>query len=145
MPSRAFDSQLRGEVCGMIILTSVAHVRSSRADLDDDGWDRVTSRIELTDDVDPEALVGLEDFSHAEILFQFDRVPESTVERRSRRPRGNPRWPVVGIFAQRASARPNRIGATIVRVLGREGRFLHVGGLDALDGTPALDIRPVMR
>jgi tRNA (adenine37-N6)-methyltransferase len=50
----------------------------------------------------------------------------------------------VGIFAQRAKDRPNRLGVTIVASASREGRILHVTGLDAVDGTPVLDIKPVM-
>lgn len=129
----------------MITLTPIGTVRSTRTDLSDDDWDRVGARIELTSDFDAEALAGLEDFSHAEIVFQFDRIAEANVERRSRHPRGNREWPKVGIFAQRGSARPNRLGCTIVRVLRREGRVLVVAGLDAADGTPVLDIKPVMR
>jgi tRNA (Thr-GGU) A37 N-methylase len=53
-------------------------------------------------------------------------------------------WPEVGIFAQRGRTRPNRLGSTIVRVLGREGRKLYVSELDAIDGTPVVDIKPVM-
>ena len=100
------------------------------------------THIELADDMDPDALAGLEEFSHAEILFHFDRIPEASVERRSRHPRGNLEWPRVGILAQRGSARPNRLGATIVRILGRDGRVLRVAGLDAVDGTPVVDIKP---
>jgi len=129
----------------MITLTPVGTVRSSRTGLEDDDWDRVTARIELAPEFDPDALAGIEDFSHAEILFHFDRRKESEIERRSRHPRGNPAWPKVGIFAQRGSARPNRLGATIVRILRREGRVLEVAGLDAADGTPVLDIKPVIR
>jgi tRNA-Thr(GGU) m(6)t(6)A37 methyltransferase TsaA len=128
----------------MITLIPIGTVRSSRADLADDDWDGVRSSIELAADFEPDALAGIEDFSHAEIIFHFDRADESKVERRSRHPRGNPSWPRVGIFAQRASGRPNRIGATIVRVLKREGRVLDVAGLDAADGSPVLDIKPVM-
>ena len=51
----------------------------------------------------------------------------------------------MGIFAQRGKARPNRIGITIVRIVAREGRVLRVAELDAVDGTPVLDIKPVMR
>ena len=103
-----------------------------------------TARIELVAAFGPEALDGLDEFSHAEILFLFDRVPESAVERGTRHPRGNPAWPRVGIFAQRGKDRPNRLGATIVEVAGRDGRVLIVRGLDAIDGTPVLDIKPVM-
>jgi len=129
----------------MITVTPIGTVRSSRVDLSDDDWDGVSSSIELAADFEPDALAGIEDFSHAEIIFHFDRADESKVERRSRHPRGNPCWPKVGIFAQRASGRPNRIGATIVRVLKREGRVLEVAGLDAADGSPVLDIKPVIQ
>jgi tRNA (adenine37-N6)-methyltransferase len=129
----------------MITVIPIGTVRSTRADLADDGWDGVRARIELTAEFEPDALAGIEDFSHAEVIFHFDRADESTVERHSRHPRGNTAWPKVGIFAQRASRRPNRIGATIVRVLKREGRMLEVAGLDASDGSPVLDIKPVMR
>jgi tRNA (adenine37-N6)-methyltransferase len=91
-----------------------------------------------------EALLGLEDFSPAEIIFYLDRIPESAIERGALHPRGNPNWPRVGIFAQRAKKRPNRLGATIVRILGHEGRTLRIAGLDAIDGTTVLDIKPVM-
>ena len=129
----------------MITLTPIGTVRNDRKDLADDDWDAAPARIELSPDFDPDALAGIEEFSHAEVIFHFDRIAESNVERRSRHPRGNPDWPRVGIFAQRGSARPNRIGATIVRVLKRDGRVLHVAGLDAADGTRVLDIKPVMR
>jgi tRNA-Thr(GGU) m(6)t(6)A37 methyltransferase TsaA len=128
----------------MITMTPVARVRSNRDEPTDDDWDSVTATIELDEAFDESAFDGLDGFSHAEILFHFDRVPEDAVERGTRHPRNNPGWPRVGIFAQRNSARPNRIGATIVRVLSRSGRVLTVAGLDAVDGTPVLDIKPVM-
>jgi len=126
-------------------VTPIAIVRSPREDLSDDGWGDVRATIELEPGQDPAALEGLEAFSHAEILFLFDRVSETAVVRGARHPRDNPAWPVVGIFAQRAKDRPNRLGSTIVRIAGRSGRTLEVVGLDAVDGTPVLDIKPVMR
>jgi tRNA-Thr(GGU) m(6)t(6)A37 methyltransferase TsaA len=129
----------------LITMSPIGRVHSSRQALDDDGWDAVTATIELAPEFSSEALAGIEDFSHAEILFFFDRAAESSVERGARHPRGNTAWPRVGIFAQRGKDRPNRLGATIVRVLGREGRILRVAGLDAADGTPVVDIKPVMR
>jgi tRNA (adenine37-N6)-methyltransferase len=127
-----------------ILLTPIGYVRSSRRDLQDDDWDSVTSRIELTEAFEPEALDGIEQFSHAEILFVFDRAAEHEITRGARHPRGNAAWPRVGIFAQRASRRPNLLGATIVRIIARHGRTLEVEGLDAMDGTPVVDIKPVM-
>ena len=128
----------------MITLQPIGYVRSSRIELKDDGWDGVTAFIELEADLGPEALEGLEEFSHAEVLFHFDRVPVTAIARGLRHPRGNTSWPRVGIFAQRAKDRPNRLGSTIVEIKSREGRILRVTGLDAIDGTPVVDIKPVM-
>jgi tRNA (adenine37-N6)-methyltransferase len=110
----------------------------------DDFWGGAETRIELTDAIPGEALDGIEDFSHAEIVFVFDRVDPARIVTGARHPRNNADWPLVGIFAQRGKNRPNRIGCTIVRVLRRDGRTLFVSGLDAVDGTPVLDIKPVM-
>lgn len=129
----------------MITVEPVAVVRSPRTGLEDDNWGKVVSTIELSEAFDPAAFDGIEDFSHLEVLYVFDQLPVETIERGSRHPRGNPGWPRVGIFAQRGAPRPNRIGATIVRLEKREGRALTVRGLDAVDGTPVLDIKPVMR
>ena len=129
----------------MISLEPVAVVRSPRTGLEDDLWGGVESRIELADGIAPESLDGIEAFTHLEVIFYFDQLPDESVEWKSRHPRGNRAWPKVGIFAQRAAGRPNRLGATIVHLVGREGRVLTVRGLDAADGTPVLDIKPVMR
>ncbi len=127
-----------------IQMEPVAFVRGGRADIRDDRWGGSQAVIELVADIPAESLDGIETFSHAEILFVFDRSPLADIVTGSRHPRGNPAWPRVGIFAQRAKARPNRIGATIVRILGRDGGRLRVEGLDAIDGTPVLDIKPVL-
>jgi len=128
----------------VITLEPIGYVRSTRRDLLDDDWDAVPAAIELSAEFDAVALDGLEAFSHAEIVYHFDRVAPAAIERGARHPRGNPRWPRVGIFAQRAKDRPNRLGVTVVAITGREGRVLRVSGLDAVDGTPVLDIKPVM-
>ena len=120
-------------------------VRSTRADPTDDGWDAVESRIEIAPGMPAECLDGIDEFSHAEVLYLFHLVDEGTVERGARHPRGNAAWPRVGILAQRGKDRPNRIGSTVVRILGREGRTLRVAGLDALDGSPVLDVKPIFR
>jgi tRNA-Thr(GGU) m(6)t(6)A37 methyltransferase TsaA len=127
----------------MITLTPIGVVRGSRAEVTDDFWGGSTATIELADHLPDESLDGLEAFSHAEIIFLFDRLDEASVVTGARHPRGNSAWPRVGIFAQRGKARPNRLGATIVRIAGRDGRRLHVRDLDAVDGTPVIDIKPV--
>lgn len=117
-------------------------VRSSRADPRDDRWDAETSRIELHPPFDAAALAGLGEFSHCIVIYVFDRA--SWAGSMSRRPRGNPAWPEVGIFAQRAKDRPNRLGVTVCRILGVEDATLHVAGLDAIDGTPVVDLKPYL-
>jgi len=127
----------------MITLTPIGIVRGSRDEVTDDYWGGSTATIELADHLSAESLDGLETFSHAEIIFLFDRVDDESIVTGARHPRGNPAWPRVGIFAQRAKARPNRLGATIVRIAGRDGRRLIVRDLDAVEGTPVIDIKPV--
>lgn len=129
----------------MYIVEPIGYVRAARQAVEDDFWGGAHAAIVLTEEVELEALDGLDEFSHAEILFLFDRVEPKQVVRGARHPRNNPLWPKVGILAQRAKNRPNRIGSTIVRILKREGRILHVADLDAIDGTPVLDIKPVMK
>lgn len=125
-------------------IQAVATVKASRTVAEDDNWGGSTARIELAEHMPTAALDGLEEFSHVEVLFCFDRVPEDKIVRDARHPRGNKEWPKVGIFAQRGKNRPNRLGSTIARILAREGRTLIVAELDAIDGTPVIDLKPVM-
>ena len=123
----------------------IGFVRSTRAAALDDDWDRETAMIALTENFGPEALYGLDAFSHVEVLFVFDQVPPEKIERGARHPRGRTDWPLAGIFAQRGKNRPNRIGLTTCAVVKLEGTQLHVRGLDAIDGTPVIDLKPAMR
>ena len=129
----------------MITLSPIATVQNSRQAIADDNWGGVLSTVELLDPLDADALEHIDDFSHAEIIFFFDQVDEGKIETGARHPRNNTEWPAVGILAQRGKNRPNRLGATIVRIVERCGRRLTVEGLDAIDGTPILDIKPVMQ
>lgn len=123
----------------------IGFVRGGRQAVEDDHWGAERARIELTDAFGPEALFGLADFTHIEVIFQFDRVPDRKIETGARHPRGNTDWPLVGIFAQRGKNRPNRIGLCTCKVVAVEGTAVEVEGLDAVDGTPVLDIKPVMK
>lgn len=111
----------------------------------EDNWGSRISTIELLEPLTEQALDGIEQFSHAEIIFFFDQASEDSIEYGARHPRNNKNWPRVGILAQRGRNRPNRLGATIVRIIAHNGRTLAVEGLDALDGTPVIDIKPAMR
>jgi tRNA-Thr(GGU) m(6)t(6)A37 methyltransferase TsaA len=122
----------------------IGYVRGVRAMAEDDYWGGEEACVELTDAFAADALAGLDAFSHAEIVFVFDRVDPTTVVVGARHPRDNSAWPRVGIFAQRGRSRPNRIGTTICRIVRVESTKLFVAELDAIDGTPVLDIKPVM-
>jgi tRNA (adenine37-N6)-methyltransferase len=123
----------------------IGYVRGGRAEAVDDGWDEVDATIELDQTaVGGAATVGLEAFSHLEVVFLFDRVDPATVTIGARRPRGNPDWPEVGILAQRGKARPNRLGVSRCELVAVDGLQLRVRGLDAIDGTPVLDVKPWM-
>jgi tRNA-Thr(GGU) m(6)t(6)A37 methyltransferase TsaA len=127
-------------------LHAIGYVRGGRGEVVDDDWGSVEAVIELdASRFGPEALMGLDTFSHAEVIFLFDRVPDEKIETGARHPRGRADWPLVGIFAQRGKNRPNRLGLTTCEILAVEGTRLTVRGLDAVDGTPVLDIKPVMR
>jgi tRNA-Thr(GGU) m(6)t(6)A37 methyltransferase TsaA len=128
----------------VIPVEPIGVVHSLRTTVEDDEWGSVESVIELNERFEPESLLGIEDFSHAEIIFVFDRVSNDKIETAARHPRNNPQWPRVGIFAQRGKNRPNRLGLMVVEVVARDGRSLNVRGLDAVDGSPVLDIKPVM-
>ena len=128
-----------------IELAPIGTVVGGRVVPEDDGWDAETCEIRL----DPErfeasALVGLADFSHVEVVYHFHLVDEADVVASARRPRGRADWPEVGIFAQRGRVRPNRLGVSVARLVGIEGLAVRVQGLDAVDGTPVLDLKPVL-
>jgi len=127
------------------LMRPVGFVRAARSEAKDDFWGSSSASIELVPGADPESLAGLESFSHAEILFVFDRVAPEKIVVGARHPRNRSTWPRVGIFAQRGKNRPNRIGSTIVRIVKVEGLRLVVAELDAIDGTPVLDIKPVLQ
>ncbi len=126
-------------------LEAIGTVTSTRHEAFDDGWDAETAAITLDARFDARAVAGLDAFSHVEVIYVFDRVDPATVCTTSRHPRGNPDWPDVGIFAQRAKDRPNRLGLSTCELLAVEGTTLHVRGLDAVDGTPVLDVKPHMQ
>lgn len=129
----------------MISLTPIGVVKNSRLVPEDDNWGNITSEIVIAEDLGEDSLSEIESFSHIEVIYFFHLVSDEKIETGARHPRNNAAWPKVGIFAQRGKNRPNRLGATMARLIRREGHTLFVSGLDAIDGTPVLDIKPVMR
>ena len=107
-------------------------------------WATVDSEIHLNAEYAP-GLQGLEGFSHVLVVFFLDRAQGFDFKTQLlRRPRGMEDLQELGVFAQRTKFRPNPIGVTAVKLLGIEGNTVRVRGLDALDGTPVLDIKPYM-
>ena len=126
-------------------ITPIATVHNGRKEPTDDHWDNVESAIELEPDVPAESILGIGEFSHLEVLFCFHKTSRVAIAKGAEHPQENPQWPLVGILAQRKKSRPNLLGTTIVRLVGVEGKTLRVRGLDAIDGTPVVDIKPVYR
>ena len=128
-----------------IELRPIGFVHASRSEVVDDYWGEEESCITLTEEFSAESLAGLNDVSHCEVLFFLSQVDPAKIINGARNPRNNENWPKVGVFAQRTKNRPNRIGSTICRIVRVEGKNLFVSELDAIDGTPVLDIKPVLR
>ena len=87
-----------------------------------------------------DGLESVETFTHIILLYCFDRAPETRLvlpDIQDKLPRG--------VFASRHPCRPNGVGFTVVKLLGRDGARLEVSGVDMLDGTPLLDIKPYMK
>ncbi|MDR0140176.1 tRNA (N6-threonylcarbamoyladenosine(37)-N6)-methyltransferase TrmO [Metabacillus idriensis] len=123
----------------------IAFVNNTRKDILDDNWGSIISTIELAENINDSSLKGINEFSHLEIIFFFDKVSDDKIQYEARHPRNNKDYPEVGIFAQRGKNRPNKLGVTIVELVEQKQRILIVKGLDALDGTPIIDIKPVMK
>jgi tRNA-Thr(GGU) m(6)t(6)A37 methyltransferase TsaA len=123
----------------------IGWVHSPIKTTEDDCWSGLVMSIELdTTLYTAESLQGLADFSHADILFHLDQISPERIHTGARHPRGRTDWPKTGIFAQRGRERPNRIGLSTCRIVRVEGTRLFVAELDAVDGTPVLDIKPYM-
>lgn len=119
----------------------VGVVRSPVKEPVDEEWGKVVSEIHLEHGLS-RGLIGLDQFSHVMIVFYLHESSFNLKTDLVRQPQGRHDMPMTGIFAQRAKHRPNPIGVTSVELLGVRGNVLIVKGLDAIDGTPVLDIKP---
>ena len=123
-------------------ISVIGYVENNVDKQSDENWGSIRSRIRLNNDY-IDGLSGLADFSHAIILTYF--LHEALFERDKhlqRHPRNLKEMPLVGIFSQRAKDRPNPIGLTAVKIIDVLKDSLLVEGLDAINGTPVLDIKP---
>ena len=127
-----------------IIIRPIATVKNLRMAPTDDHWSEVVSEIELLEHMPSEAFYSITDFSHLEIIYYFDQVKNEDIIF-SGRPRENPNFPLTGILAQRKKDRLNKIGLCTVELLSHKERSIMVKNLDAIDGTPVIDIKPVFK
>ncbi|MEO8209688.1 MAG: SAM-dependent methyltransferase [bacterium] len=129
----------------MYSIEPIAFVRNTRKEIEDDFWGDVISKIVVSEKISEDSLKGIGDFSHLEIIFYFHLADLTKMNIPATHPRENKKFPKVGIFAQRKKARPNLLGSTIVTLISSRKNVLTVSGLDAVDGTPVIDIKPVLR
>lgn len=129
----------------MYSIEPIGFVKNNRKKIEDDFWGGVVSEIIISEKISVESLLGIEDFSHLEIIFYFHLADLAKINISASHPRDNKNFPRVGIFAQRKKARPNLLGSSIVKLLSVNGSTLKVSRLDAVDGTPVIDIKPVVR
>ncbi len=124
-----------------VSLKIIGQIESPIKEQADERWGTVESRIVLLPEYRP-GLRGIEDFTHALIVTYLHEARFDPSKHIVRRPRGLADMPEVGIFAQRAKGRPNPIGITAVSIVRVEPGALVVRGLDAIEGTPVVDIKP---
>lgn len=124
-----------------IVMKPIGYVHNDVANIKDVSWGQDVSVIELEEEY-YSGLEGLSDFSHAIILYHLDKAVYDKEKHLQRRPQNRDDMPLVGIFSQRGKDRPNRIGMTSVQIVNVEDTQLTVKGLDAIDSTAVLDIKP---
>lgn len=134
-----------GEVRGGLQRPVLAF-RSDELHMDSDGVSRrgsagLESEIVIYDEY-AECLEGIEGFSHVMVLYWSHMVGERGREVKKVHPAGQKDLEMVGVFSTRSPARPNPICVTTVELLGREGNVLKVRGLDAVDASPVIDLKP---
>ena len=122
-------------------ITPIGRVRNGERDVRRQDWSRVRSELKLRAEL-AAALAGLEGFSHVIVVGWLDQIPAELRARRQAHPGGDERLPLLGALALRGGARPNPIAVTVCRLRGIEGATLRVEGLDLVDGTPVLDVKP---
>ncbi len=123
-------------------LKSIATVIDGHRDVADDYQGEVESIIRFHDEYPVETLQGLEEFSHVQVVWKMHKAKPEDVELHARSPRGNPRWPATGTFVHRNHRRPNQVGISHPQLVRVEGLDVVVTGLDAVHGTPVLDLSP---
>jgi tRNA-Thr(GGU) m(6)t(6)A37 methyltransferase TsaA len=137
--ARVFATRRRVVPREPAVMRPIGIVRNGIVEPRPDGWRELRSDIILREELSP-MLEGIDGYSHLIVVFAFHRVPDG--ERRERVASRDPRIPEQGVLATRSQLRPNPVGVAVVPLLKRRKNILRVEGLDAIDGTPVLDIKP---
>lgn len=124
-----------------IEITPIGVIRNAVIEPVNQDWGKVISEIHVQPEL-AAGLLGLTDWSHIVVIYWMHRTQFDPAQHLVRHPRERADMPELGIFAQRARHRPNTIGTTAVQLLGVENNIVRVRGLDAIDGTPVLDLKP---
>jgi tRNA-Thr(GGU) m(6)t(6)A37 methyltransferase TsaA len=125
-----------------ITLRPIGVVRNGVKEPRPDGWGEVKSRIVVRREL-AEALLGLDGYSHIYVLFWPHQIPEEVRGSKPQlHPMDDPANPLQGVLATRSQIRFNPILTSVVPLLQLKGNVLHVRGLDAVDGSPVLDVKP---
>lgn len=124
-----------------IIMSPIGYVENDVVNKKDASWGDDVSSIILKEEYHG-GLKGLEEFTHATVIYYLDKAKFESEKHLQRRPQNREDMPLVGIFSQRGKDRPNQIGMTSVQILSVSDNKLTVKGLDAIDGTQVLDIKP---
>jgi len=125
----------------IILFEPIGFVKSNVIEKVDQNWGAVVSQIVINECL-TDGLKRLDDFSHIIVVYHLNQAEFIKEKHIVRRPQGRDDMPNVGIFAQRAKDRPNPIGITAVKLLSVNENVIEVQGLDAINGTPVLDIKP---
>ena len=127
----------------MIQFNPIGIIKSPVTKMAPGNWGSVQSEIHLDEQYAP-GLKELAGFSHIIVVFFMHRASFVPAEHLHRHPRGDKDQPEIGVFAQRTKYRPNPIGISAVELLSIEDHVITVRGLDALDDSPLLDLKPYM-
>lgn len=127
-----------------VTMSPIGYVRSKVKETRPDGWDDAECDVVLRPELQP-ILLNLGDYSHVIVIFWPHQVPEDVRGSKPQlHPRDDAQYPLMGVLATRSQIRPNPVLTSPVRLLGVKGNVLRVRGLDAIDGTPVLDIKPYL-
>lgn len=126
-----------------LVLKPIATVKNDAKEIGRHDWEQVVSELIVRPDLE-DALDGLKEFSHIVVIFWMHLSPPGENAPHKTHPQKRADLPLVGVLATRSPVRPNPLGITVVKLLEKRGNVLKVIGLDAIDGTPVVDIKPYL-